>query len=108
MNFASLCLPNSDAVRRLTTFLLIALLLLALVGPAFAGTTGTEFQDIYTKVREWITGYLGRAIALMAFLVGLFYGAIKQNFIIALGGVGIAIMIAVIPNVMDQLVSAVI
>jgi hypothetical protein len=44
----------------------------------------------------------------MAFLVGLFYGALKQNFIVALGGVGIAIMIAVIPTVMDNLVSAVI
>ena len=32
---------------------------------AFAGQTGTEFQDLYDLVHDWATGYLGRAIALI-------------------------------------------
>lgn len=91
-----------------TNLLIVLLIVLVLLEPAFAGTDGNEFQPIYEKVRGWVNGYLGKLLALFAFLVGLFYGAIKQNFIVALGGVGIAIMIAVMPALMESLVTAVI
>lgn len=108
MKAVPFCHAESCVARHTPLLLLTAALFLVLIEPALAGTTGEEFKDIHSTVSGWVSGYLGRSIALMAFVVGLFYGALKQNFIVALGGVGIAIMIAVIPSVMDKLVSAVI
>lgn len=96
------------SIQYLANFFVLILIVLVLVEPALAGTDGAEFQSIYEKVKGWVSGYLGKLLALFAFLVGLFYGAIKQNFIVALGGVGIAIMIAVMPALMESLVTGVI
>jgi conjugal transfer pilus assembly protein TraA len=108
LKIASSYFPSSIAIERIATFLLLVFMVLVVIEPAFAGTDGSEFQPIYEKVKGWVNGYLGKLLALFAFLVGLFYGAIKQNFIVALGGVGIAIMIAVMPALMESLVTAVI
>ena len=39
-------------------------------GSALAGTTGTEFQTMYTTLLNWATGYLGKSIAIAAFILG--------------------------------------
>jgi conjugal transfer pilus assembly protein TraA len=99
------------AKRVMTALLLMAILWLVFSQPAFAtqgDSASTEFQGIYDTLKNWVTGYLGKLIALFAFLVGLFFGAIKQNFIAALGGVGIAIMVAIMPSLLESLVGAVI
>lgn len=101
--------PSPATVRLLLDILLVLLVLSLLIGSAYAGTDGAvEFQGIYDKLKGWVGGYLGKLIALFAFMVGLFYGAVKQNFIVALGGVGIAIMVAVMPSLMEGLVGGVI
>ena len=41
----------------LNTTLVLVLTLAA--GSALAGTTGTEFQTMYTTLLNWATGYLG-------------------------------------------------
>lgn len=88
---------------------LTILLVACLVEPAYAaGTGGGEFKTIYETFQGWVKGYLGKLIALFAFVVGIFYGAIKQNFMMALGGVGIAIMIAVMPTLLETLIGAVV
>lgn len=98
------------ATRVMTALLLMAILWLVFSQPAFAAETGgqNEFGGIYNTLKGWVQGFLGKLIALFAFLVGLFFGAIKQNFIVALGGVGIAIMVAVMPSLLESLIGAVI
>ena len=49
---------------------LIAALLIVAASPAMAGTTGTEFQTMYTTLLNWATGYLGKSIAIAAFILG--------------------------------------
>jgi conjugal transfer pilus assembly protein TraA len=103
--------PTEPIAVRLVTALLLTAILFFFSQSAFAeGNTGgaSEFQEIYETVKDWVTGYLGKLLALFAFLVGLFFGAIKQNFIMALGGVGIAIMVAVMPALLEKLIGAVI
>ena len=53
--------------------MLAVAVVLALFFPdtALGGTTGTEFQSIYTKIKGWSTGYLGRLLALCTFVIGL-------------------------------------
>lgn len=54
------------------------LLTLALCSSAvYAGETGGEFQELYTIVESWATGYLGRAIALI-FLLSVWAWALSE------------------------------
>ena len=75
-------------------------------GAAVAGTTGTEFKPIFDLLTGWIGGYLGRTIALAAFIIGVGYRAFKQNGLIALGGILFAIFILIIPGVLNSMLAA--
>ncbi len=52
-----------NLIRRTTVLAPVALVLALAAGSALAGTTGTEFQTMYTTMLNWATGYLGKAIA---------------------------------------------
>jgi conjugal transfer pilus assembly protein TraA len=62
----------------------VALLLALGATSAFAGTTGTEFQTMYTTLLNWATGYLGKAIAVAAFILGAGIGVARSSPIPAL------------------------
>ena len=49
--------------RRIAVIAPVAIVLALGATSAFAGTTGTEFQTMYTTLLNWATGYLGKAIA---------------------------------------------
>jgi hypothetical protein len=48
----------------------LGLVLMLAAGAALAGTTGTEFQTMYTTLLNWATGFLGKSIAIAAFRCG--------------------------------------
>ena len=48
---------------------------------AFAGTTGAEIQTLYTTLLNWVTGYLGKAIAVVAFILGAGIGMARSSLI---------------------------
>jgi len=90
---------------------IVALLLIAaFVVPmtAFAGTNGGEFQAFFETVMGWATGYLGKGIALMAFLIGLGIGAARANPVPAIAGIIFALFVALGPSVIDSIVTAVV
>lgn len=86
--------------------LMAAVLLVLAVGIAHAGTTGTEFQGIYEKIKDWTSGYLGRSIAAFAFLLGLGAGVAKGSPIPAIAGVVFALFIAFGPAVLEGIATA--
>lgn len=73
-----------------------------------AGTTGAEFEGIYNQVKDWTEGYLGKAIALFAFLLGLGVGVARQSPIPAISGVVFALFVAFGPQIIEGIASAVI
>ena len=75
---------------------------------AYGSTTGAEWQNIYQKVHDWSTGYLGRGIALAAFLLGLGTGVVRSNPLPAIGGIVFAMLVAFGPGVIDGIATAVI
>jgi len=79
-----------------------------LSNPAFAGSDGSEFANMFNKINGWIAGYLGKVVALAAFVIGISYGAIKQNYVVALGGVLAALLIITVPGVINSTVGALI
>lgn len=88
-------------------FITPLVLLLALgASSAFAGTTGAEFQTMYTTLLNWATGYLGKAIAVAAFILGAGIGVARSSPIPALVGVVFALFMVYVPNIIDSIMTA--
>ncbi len=89
-------------------FLLCFMAVLLFAVPALAGTGGTEFQEIYTTLTDWTTGYLGKALAAGIFLVGVAMGVVKQSLMGIVLGIGGAMAVNYTPNILDAVVTALI
>ena len=88
--------------------LLIGLATLAVSGMAFAGTDGTEFEQLYTMVEGWATGYLGRSIALIFLLIGLGIGVLRGSILGAVSCIAAAMCFMIAPSVVQAIVTALI
>ena len=97
---------SSHASARLATVAPVALLLALGATSAFAGTTGTEFQTMYTTMLNWATGYLGKAIAVAAFILGAGIGVARSSPIPALAGVVFALFMVYVPTIIDSIMTA--
>ena len=96
-------MKTSGNFSRAATAALLVVLALALFYPetALGGTTGTEFQGIYTKVKGWSTGYLGRLLALCTFIIGLGASIMRQTLFPALTGIGVALVVSLGPALIE-------
>jgi conjugal transfer pilus assembly protein TraA len=94
------------AYRNLTVFTPVALILALGATSAFAGTTGDEFQTMYTTLLNWATGYLGKAIAIAAFILGAGVGIARSSPIPALAGVVFALFMVYVPTIIDTIMTA--
>ncbi len=86
----------------------VAVLLTLAAGSALAGTTGTEFQTMYTTLLNWVSGYLGKSIAIAAFILGAGIGIARSSPIPALVGVVFALFMVYVPTIIDSVMTAVI
>ena len=86
----------------------VAVLLALLAGSAIAGTTGTEFQTVYSTLLNWATGFLGKSIAIAAFILGAGIGVARSSPIPALVGIVFALFMVYVPTIIDSIMTAVI
>lgn len=86
----------------------VGVVLLLAAGSASAGTTGAEFQSMYTTLLNWVTGYLGKSIAIAAFILGAGIGIARSSPIPALVGVVFALFMIYVPTIIDGIMTAVI
>lgn len=75
---------------------------------ALAGTSGTEFQDVYDTVTGWTQGGLGKVIAAGAFLVGIAMGVVRQSIMAVVTGISTALAVYYTPTIVDNVVQALI
>ena len=94
--------------RKVVSNTLIAVLLALLAGSALAGTTGTEFQTVYATLLNWATGFLGKSIAIAAFILGAGIGVARSSPIPALVGIVFALFMVYVPTIIDCIMTAVI
>ena len=97
---------NRHAAARLATTAQLAVLLALGAASAFAGTTGTEFQTMYTTLLNWATGFLGKSIAIAAFIRGAGIGIARSSPIPALAGVVFALFMVYVPTIIDSIMTA--
>lgn len=93
--------------------MLLALLSPLMVSAAHAGTTGggttgTEFQSLFDMLVGWAEGYLGKALAIGAFIVGAIIGFAKSTAMPAMIGIVFAIVFGLGPTIINGMFTAVI
>ncbi len=79
--------------------------LLALAGTD-SGLDGSEFEEIYTLLQGWMTGFLGKVIAIAFIIVGLVAGVMRQSIMGFVVGVAAGVGMLVAPGVIDNMYGA--
>lgn len=98
-------MKNSLAVAGLG---LMILLFMPGLAQAAGATTGAEFQDFYDFINNAATGFLGRAIAITGGLIALGVAAATGRYVMAIGGVVLAVFGSLGPDIVDAIFGAVI
>ncbi len=94
-------------IQKISTNVLLALAMaLGMATVAMAGTGGTEFDPIYVSLGDWLSGTLGRILALGMLGVSAFLAFIKPNFIGALAALGLCLILANSVTIIDALLAA--
>ena len=83
-----------------------AVALLAAAGTTLAGTTGTEFQTLYTLLTGWMTGFLGRSVAVIFIIIGVIAGAARQSIMGFVLGISAGVGMFLAPAIIDNVVTA--
>ncbi|MBK6616126.1 TraA family conjugative transfer protein [Ottowia sp.] len=84
----------------------VAAVMVLAAGASMAGTTGNEFQSMYNLILGWAQGYLGKAMAIAAFLFGAGFGVAKQTILPAVLGIVFALVFAVGPGIIAGMLTA--
>ncbi len=93
-------------IRLVTRVLVIAAALLTFrAAAAYAGNDIT-FDELNDLIANWTKGSLGKALALIALVLGIGVAAARQSFGALFGGVGVAAAASIGPGVIDQVISA--
>jgi conjugal transfer pilus assembly protein TraA len=100
--------PAARPAQALLTATLLAIAGLLLLTPdtVLAGTGGTEFQATYDMLIGWMTGLLGRIIAIAFIIVGLIAGVARQSIMSFAIGIAAGLGIFMAPDIIDAVVSA--
>ncbi len=86
---------------------LIAIGALVVVSDLSAGTGGNvEFGGLYAYLKGLSEGFLGRTLAIFAFIVGLGVGVARSSAVPAIAGIVFAIFVAYGPAIIDGIASA--
>ena len=83
-----------------------AVALLAAANTTLAGTTGTEFQTLYTLLTGWMTGFLGRSVAVIFIIIGVIAGAARQSIMGFVLGISAGVGMFLAPAIVDNVVTA--
>ncbi len=94
-------------LRAASRVLLLILALMALKALAAHAGTDTTFDDLNTLIQGWTTGSLGKALSLIALLLGIGVAAARQSFAALFAGVGVAAAASIGPNVLSTVITAV-
>ena len=86
--------------------LIIPMVVIFWAGKVLAGTGGTEFTEIYTTITGWTQGFLGKTLAVGAFLTGIAVGIVQQSLMAIVLGIGGAMAVYYTPNIIDSIVTA--
>jgi conjugal transfer pilus assembly protein TraA len=94
--------------RRTLGFVALAgtMAILMVASMASAGTGGTEFGSLYTLLTGWMTGALGRVVAVTFIIIGVIAGAARQSIMGFVLGIAAGVGMFLAPAIVDAVVTA--
>ena len=105
------CGPDMSAAERraeliapVMAFVIVALLVVPTL--VYAGTGGTEFDDVWDELEGWAEGALGRVISVGLLVVGLAAGIVRQSIMAAVPAAGAGLALSIGPGVIDDMFTA--
>lgn len=81
-------------------------MLFACIGLAQAGAGGTEFDDVWTMIKNWAQGSLGRVIAGGMVIIGIAMGMARQSLMAFALGIGGGLGLFYAPTVLESILTA--
>lgn len=84
----------------------LGLMMFMLSEPSFAGTGGDAFNDVWTTLKDWTQGTLGRIVAGAMVLVGIVGGIARQSLMAFALGIGGGMGLYNTPTVVESVLSA--
>lgn len=98
-------------INKTFLFALLALMAMFSIGMAVAGGAGgvvggAEFQPLYNMLVEWMTGYLGRVVAIVFIVIGLIAGAARGNIMGFALGIAAGMGMFLAPPIIESVVAA--
>ena len=109
-----MALANLQNNREAQKTALMAVTALAVIGHAYATTTGTatahggDFDNLLDIVSQWMEGSLGKAMAFIAFALGSGFAVAKQTAIPFVFGLVVSIAMVSAPNMINSIFGALI
>jgi len=85
--------------KLLGLFALMLLLVIPEASHAFSTTNGAEFNSLWTKVQEWITGIPGLIASVAVVAMGIFRAYQSGNFFWFFGSLLVAIVLLLLPTI---------
>jgi conjugal transfer pilus assembly protein TraA len=73
---------------------------------AYAGGGGMEFDEVWTTLREWTTGTLGKIVAGAMILVGIIAGIARQSLMAFAIGIAGGMGLNYAPDIIENIMSA--
>lgn len=93
-------------VKSFTAGRVAALMTLMLPVVALAGTGGTEFEQIWGTLQDWVEGTLGRIIAAAIVVVGIVAGIVRQSLMAFAIGIGGGMGLYNTPTIIEEIMGA--
>lgn len=86
----------------------MGLMVMSVVAPesVLAGTGGTEFNDVWSTLTDWMQGTLGKIAAGAMILVGIIGGVARQSLMAFAVGVGGGVGLYNTPTIIDNVMTA--
>tara|TARA_R110001583_G_scaffold1028_4_gene8897 strand:+ start:1230 stop:1610 length:381 start_codon:yes stop_codon:yes gene_type:complete len=73
---------------------------------SLAGTGGTEFDDVWTSLKDWTQGTLGRIVAGTMILIGIVGGIARQSLMAFAMGIAGGMGLYNSPTIVESIMSA--
>jgi len=86
--------------------ILMALLVVSVAGPAWAGGSSGPLSSVYADITAWAQGNVGKVIALGMILVGIVAGIANQSLMAFAVGIGGGLGLYNAPTIIDTIFNA--
>lgn len=94
-------MSKSKSVMKTAVFAIIAMLAV----PAMASTANTDFDAVFTTLKDWVEGSLGRVLAIAMIVIGITMGVARQSILAFAIGIAAGLGLYTAPTIIESIVS---